>query len=72
MLWLFFVKYAQQYSLCTWCKYFIWKANFDEHVVAHLRSFVEDGPKEAEAKVETPPSQLPVQDRGQGPDSTTD
>ena len=38
----------------------------------HYAHFVENGPREAEAKVETQPSQLPVQDRGQEPDSTTD
>ena len=72
MVWEHGPLHAQQYSLCHWCEYYIWKANFDEHLAAHIRRYVRDGPREAEAKVETPPSQLPVQDRGQGPDSTTD
>ena len=64
--------HAQQYIQCTWCSYFIWRANYDEHLQNHHRHFVKNGPKEAEAKVEIPASNLPAQDTNQEPDSTTD
>ena len=64
--------HAQQYAQCMWCKNYIWRANFEDHMQNHYRNFVETGSKEAEAKVDTLVSQLPAQDSNQEPDSTTE